>query len=101
MNIEPTKHAEKRAREAADFIAVAEWQATQDGKYPQYVGAFNGWVLCTVTRNVTTKMGLAFTAGEITICNPRRFANKGAYTVWSTRNVAMTSVPASAVRVHP
>lgn len=104
MNIDTSKPRTNAQRmlALATMIAETEWQATQDGKYPQYIGAFDGWVLCTIIRDVTTASGLvAFTAGEIAICDPIFSVAKGGYTVWSVRNAMQVIVPAEKVRLHP
>jgi hypothetical protein len=63
-------------------------------EYPQYKKHFDDYRLVRVTADIVTKMGLAFTRGELAIASPHP-ANFGvdgvsngiAYvTVWSARN---------------
>lgn len=69
--------------------------------YPQYVDHWHAYNLARVTRDIRTKMGLAFYAGEIVLalqvapafaCDPFRYV-----TAWSNINTVDTSVPAGAV----
>jgi hypothetical protein len=48
----------------AELVSEAQEQVA---RYPQYADAFDerhGWRLAVATKNVTTKMGLAFAKGE-------------------------------------
>lgn len=67
--------------------------------YPQYDGYFDDAVLVTVTSEVKTKMGVAFTAGEVSIAARNQYVEDETdfVTVWSRSNRVNTSVPARKV----
>lgn len=67
------------AFEVADThpLALAVTRRTQEaafaaalGKYPQYDGWCDGAALVRVARNITTKGGPAFTAGQVVLAKP-------------------------------
>jgi hypothetical protein len=64
--------------------------------YPQYRGRFQAYRLCRVKRDVVTKAGLAFQAGELAIVSPQR-TDLGSCLVWSARNRIDTAVSAADV----
>jgi len=73
-------------------------------QYPQYAGHWDGaeWIAVRIKRNVTTKMGLAFEAGEITIAKqPFRYGLYFGdfYTAYSVKNEIDTSVHFSDIEV--
>ena len=49
------------------LVQMAEQQLAQ---YPQYRGHWNGWQRVRVTRDLKTKLGLAFRAGDVVLMNP-------------------------------
>ncbi len=56
--------------------------------YPQYKGYFRDYRLCRVLKEVKTKMGIAFSEGEVSMG-----VNSGGNTVvWSVRNKIDTVV---------
>ena len=59
--------------------------------YPQYKGHFDKYVLVIVTRQVHTKMGLAFDKGEICIASAVE-NHEGFRTVYSVKNNCDTSI---------
>ena len=66
MQKDITKTFTQKARQ--DAIRVLREMADLDhSQYPQYEGHWDGWDLCQVNRRVRTKMGLAFTKGELAI----------------------------------
>jgi hypothetical protein len=74
-------------RRAVEAAAEAEHAA-----YPQYVGHWAGpeWVLVRLTRRITTKLGLAFERGDVTL--GKRGPITGEWTVYSLRNGIDTAV---------
>jgi hypothetical protein len=83
--------------------------------YPQYAGHWGGWELVTVTRQIRTKLGVAFTKGEVAlrqpgtatekVCPPRgsslpyeQWPEREFVTLYSVRNRCDTLVQASYVR---
>lgn len=69
-------------------------------RYPQYEGHWNGWIVVTFTRSVTTKMGRVFEPGDVTVAklpetriDPSRFP-----VAFSARSGVDTAVPASYFR---
>ena len=77
----------------AGLIAKANADHTE---YPQYAGHFDGYVVVRVTKDVTTKAGLAFHAGQLAIANPTKSTSGGLsyMTVYSFLNKVDTSVRA-------
>ena len=77
-------------------------QAENDlSHYPQYSGHWNGWVLAKVTRDVKTKLGMAFRRGDLVLVEPdmSRYERasdvaltQGFRTCYSHRNRVNTSV---------
>lgn len=88
----------RRAEEARKSLESAR-ERTEG--LPQYEGKFEDWVPVRVTREVRTKMGLAFERGEIAIAAPRSRNYDGwterTRTVWSRRNEIQTTVRSTAV----
>jgi hypothetical protein len=72
--------------------------AAQMAQYPQYAGHFNKYVLCRVKRDVKTKMGLAFSKGEVAICKPQDWSGSSVV-VWSMRNAIDTHIPSYDVQI--
>lgn len=71
--------------------------ASTMSRYPQYAGHFDNYRMVRIKRDVRTKMGLAFRAGEIAIAAPTaRLGIPGErfVTVWSFSNQIDTSVRA-------
>ena len=73
-------------------------------RYPQYDGHFAKYEICRITREIRTKAGRAFAAGEIVIArkpDPKtdfHFPGTPRFiTAWSYANTIDTSVPAGAV----
>lgn len=62
-------------------------------QYPQYAGHWEGaeWVLVEITRDVTTKLGLAFRAGDVTVAR-RHLLIPGEWTAYSIRNGIDTGI---------
>jgi len=56
-------------------------------QYPQYKGQFDRYVLCRVKRTIKTKRGVAFTKGEVTICDPDNFPDVGLAEMCNHRSV--------------
>src|SRR6185295_1878541 len=55
--------------------------------YPQYRGHWDGWKLGRVIRDVETKAGVAFRAGDLALYNPARpFFPDSPITTYSVRN---------------
>ncbi len=84
----------------AKLIATA---ITDNAENPAYNGLFDGYILCMIKRDISTKLGTAFTKDEVAICsnaidtsgrNPCR-------TVYSATNKMLTSVTASNVVMLP
>ncbi len=76
----------------------------QMARWPQYKGHFDGYVVVRVKKDLKTKMGLAFAAGEVAIASPAvHFPDGGPYTkipfvtVYSSRNACDTSIRKSQV----
>ena len=80
---------ELRDRAAAD---MAQW--------PQYKGYFDRHQLCTVKRDVRTKLGKAFFKGEVTIFNPERtFTDEPDYvSVYSFSNKCCTMIKRKSIQ---
>lgn len=85
------------------IIAAAVYEAVKDhaqvthAAYPQYKGHWDGWRPVRFTREVRTKMGLAFAVGDYSIVREReQLPNMPDYrhTAFSTRNDVDTAVPA-------
>ena len=88
--------------------------AEAHAQYPQYAGHWDGWRVAEITRNVRTKMGQAFRAGELVLVAPDTRTDKVAprgqrlsYEDWPTKEFATaysrsngidTAVPATYVR---
>ena len=74
-----------------DIAAIAAWQHSQ---YPQYKGYWDGpeWVLVRVTRNVRTKLGQAFTKGEIALAKPDVLEGKPVWCAYSLNNHCNTII---------
>lgn len=83
-----------KARNKQNLLSVLKKKAAaQMAAYPQYAGHFDKYVLCRVKRDVKTKMGTAFLAGEVAICRPASWSGPGAWTtVWSVRNQCDTGL---------
>lgn len=69
-------------------------------KYPQYKNHFNDYILIEVKKDIKTKMGLAFSKGELTIALPEIRISTGVdgktrntITAFSFSNKADTSIP--------
>ena len=83
------------ARRKAIIATAEELMAA----YPQYRGHWDGpeWTLWVATRDVKTKLGLAFRAGEIFLGKPSEqiegLPHRDSITGWSIRNRCDTSVP--------
>jgi hypothetical protein len=72
----------------AKLIAKAEAQMM--AKWPQYKGHFDDYILVQVNlKDVKTKMGLAFSAGEVTIAKPVPHED-GGRVLWSFKNQCNT-----------
>jgi hypothetical protein len=78
----------------SEIVGVASRQLAE---YPQYVGYWDGpeWALVRFSRNVSTKMGRAFTHGDWAIA--RR--DDDGWMAYSVRNRCNTYVPAHTVSV--
>lgn len=76
-------------------IAMADAEHRQ---YPQYRDHWSGpeWRVATITRDIRTKMGVAFVAGDVTIVRPDDDPHY--VTAYSARNRIDTTIPASRVR---
>ena len=84
---------------------IIDTAARAHAQYPQYAGYWNGpeWKLVVVTRDVKTKMGLAFRAGDYTLARPDTAIpgdKPGAayVTAYSVRNRINTRIKAAHVR---
>lgn len=86
------------------LVLTAEKQVAA---FPQYRDHFKGYVLGRMTRDVTTKMGVAAYAGETVLLAPElrharlRTRVHAFRTIWSSRNGCDTSVRASDVEKIP
>jgi len=76
--------------------------------FPQYKGHFDNYRLIRIKRQVKTKMGIAFKAGELAICNPQfntitEGKKAGTLTVmaFSFTNRCDTSVSTSDIEIVP
>lgn len=83
----------------ATLEALKATAAAQVKQYPQYAGHFAGYRLARMRKNVRTKMGQAFVAGEYVIAAERDashplFTSTGPkfVTAWSRTNACDTSV---------
>jgi hypothetical protein len=83
---------------AVTLQRLQETAAAQVTQYPQYKNHFTSYRLVRITRDVKTKMGLAFTRGEFAIATEKKdelpgLPSSGKFvTVWSRRNQIDTSV---------
>lgn len=84
-----------------DLIAIAD---SQNAKYPQYAGYFDNYVLVRIKSDVKTKMGLAFSKGELAIASPVTdvidrgpFEGDRVFIVYSPKNECNTMVRAKFV----
>ena len=73
--------------------------ASQVSNYPQYAGHFDNYVLIKIKKDIKSKLGISFKAGELAIAAPgvREFKdsagkNRKMVTAWSTRNEIDTSI---------
>lgn len=78
--------------------------AAQVAIYPQYTNHFVAYKLARVTRDIRTKMGLAFVRGEYVIakrhdavCHAGMVMLSAGVTAWSLRNQCDTSIKTSDV----
>lgn len=85
---------------APELLASLKAEAEkQMALFPQYVGKFDRRVLVRIDRDITTKSGLAFSAGEYAMMRPDMFPAMSSYTdVWSMRNGCDTSIPKNAIQ---
>jgi hypothetical protein len=88
---------------SATLTSLKTIATKQVAQWPQYKGHFAGYRLVKITKDVTTKAGLAFKCGEYAIATPYRdelpnLPSSGKFvTVWSRRNQIDTSVRATCV----
>jgi hypothetical protein len=88
---------------SATLTSLKALAATQVSQYPQHKHHFTNYRLVRVTRDVTTKLGLAFARGEFAIATEKKDELPGLpssdkyVTVWSRRNKIDTSVRATDV----
>jgi hypothetical protein len=88
---------------AATLTSLKATATVQVARYPQYKNHFTSYRLVRITRDVKTKMGLAFARGEYAIATEKKdelpgLPSNGKYvTVWSRRNKIDTSVRVSDV----
>lgn len=63
-------------------------------EYPQYNGYWDSdeWQPCIVKRDVITKMGEAFKAGDITLVKTFNFCGAFSQTAFSFRNACLTAI---------
>ena len=68
-------------------------------RYPQYEGHWSGpeWRVARITRDVRTKMGPSFVAGDVTIVRSDEEGDPRWVTAYSTRTKIDTSIPANRV----
>lgn len=83
-----------------ELLALAEARAGAD-RFPQYRGHYDDWEVVRITRRISTKMGEAFRAGDLTLA--RWHEADGPYspagwTAFSFRNGCDTGVGRHAVR---
>ncbi len=97
MNIETSQRAATRARTMGEFIAQAEWQASEDGLRPEAIGRFATWRLCAITRNLDGQR----TAGSVALYNPEAIVILGArvYEVWSVELARVFYAPIAVLRL--
>lgn len=76
-----------------DKAAIVRFAQALHALYPQYVNHWTGseWALVRVKRDVETKLGQAFRAGDVTIAKPPLWIG-GEWTVYSIRNGIDTRV---------
>jgi hypothetical protein len=88
---------------AATLKSLLATATAQVAQYPQYKNHFTTYRLVRITRDVKTKMGLAFARGEFAIATEKKdelpgLPSSGKFaTVWSRRNQIDTSVRVSDV----
>ena len=85
-----------------DTHATKSWllylAQAQVAKYPQYTNHFANYRLARIKRDVKTKFGTAFVAGEYCLAKPVEFVVPGTpvfVTAWSNRTEIDTSVKLS------
>lgn len=80
---------------------LIERAAAQVAEYPQYNDHFRPCVLGVIKRDITTKMGLAFVAGEVVIVrlNTSGILGDRYHAAWSMRNGCDTSISTSDIEV--
>lgn len=62
-------------------------------EYPQYEGHWQGWSLGKATDTLTTKLGVAFEAGDyVLIRNDSSWVSPGRWTAFSLRNCVDTAL---------
>lgn len=85
---------------APELLATLKAKAaSQMAQYPQYKCHFDNYVLVRIDRDIGTKLGLAFKAGEYAIMPPDLFPSLSNYTlVWSMLNSCGTAIPRRAIQ---
>ena len=76
---------------ATDMSAMAERVEVGQG-YMQYVGHFDWWFKVRVNKDVTTKMGQAFKAGDVTIGTFSELEGQKRLCVMSWRNGYVSTI---------
>jgi hypothetical protein len=76
---------------ATDMSAMAERQALEQG-YEQYRGYFDWWFKVQIKKDIKTKMGQAFKAGDITIATFSELEGQKRLDVMSWRNGYVVTV---------
>jgi hypothetical protein len=73
---------------------IRDFAAEQMERYPQYAGHWDGWVLVRFTRELVTKGGLRFRAGDYTLAHRNGgIFNTSQWMAWSLRGGLDVSIP--------
>lgn len=81
----------------ASYIRAVAGEA--HAAYPQYKGHWDGpeWQIVQVLAEVSTKAGLAFTKGELTLARVEEIEGKSTVVAYSTKNRIDTALPPETV----
>jgi len=77
---------------ATDMSALAELELAEVQGHKQYVGHFDWWFKVRVNKDVTTKMGQAFKAGDVTIGTFSELEGQKRLCVMSWRNGYVSTI---------
>ena len=83
----------------ARLTDLRERARAENAQYPQYDVKFDDHVLCVVEAEITTKLGLAFSQDEVSICPPHMSKASPMRIVYSFQNHISTAVATPIVRI--